>query len=524
MQIAGDNPLMTTHAIGGRVLAAILMTASAVGVATARQAPARVQIVIVVDGLRPDQVTAAQMPRLQALAARGIRFTAHHSVFPTVTRVNAATFATGVWPARHGLLGNTIYIPSVDPVKTIDTADHEALLTVAASDGQLLAAPTIGQMLARAGRRFLVVSSGSSGSALLLSPTPDAGVILHTEFARPDEWHAKAVALLGPTPPPGLPNAARNRYATDLLLRIGLPDVRPDVAFVWYSDPDTTAHARGLDAPATRESLTAVDEEIGRIEDWLRAQGRLAATNLIVTSDHGFSTHTGGFDLPALVKPLVRPMPDGTPDIVTAGGAIHFRGARDQARVSAVVEALQRAPAVGAIFTTARAPGDPAGRVAGTLSFDSIGWAHPRSGEILVSAAWAEGTGSGLPGTASASGRAGHGSTSPYEVSNTLVAAGPDFRESATSATATGNVDITPTLLRLSGIAPPGVTFDGRVIEEALRTWPSGSRPGEASSTVALDRSEGEALYTVEARSTVVGGVRYFDVATVTRRSPPKGR
>ncbi len=502
----------------------MLIAACAATLVSARQSPPRMHIVIVVDGLRPDQVTALQMPRLHALAARGIRFTAHHSVFPTVTRVNAATFATGVWPARHGLLGNTIYIPSVDPVKTVDTADHEALLTVAARDGQLLTAPTIGQMLGRAGRRFLVVSSGSSGSALLLSPTPDAGVILHTEFTRPDAWQAKAVTLLGPTPAPGLPNAARNRYATDLLLRIGLPDVRPDVVWVWYSDPDTTAHARGLDAPATRESLTAVDAEIGRIEDWLRAQGRLAATNLIVTSDHGFSTHTGGFDLPALVKPFVRPMPDGTPDLVTAGGAIHFRGARDQARISALVEALQQAPAAGAIFTAARTPGEPAGRVAGTLSFDSIGWAHPRAGDILVSADWAEGAGRELPGTASASGRAGHGSTSRYEIANTLIAAGPDFRESATSATATGNVDITPTLLRLSGITPPGVTFEGRVIEEALRTWPRGSRPGEASSTVALDRSESEALYTVEARSTVVDGVRYFDVATVTRRPRPKGR
>lgn len=502
----------------------MLMAACAAGLASARQSSARVQIVIVVDGLRPDQVTALQMPRLHALAARGIRFTAHHAVFPTVTRVNAATFATGVWPARHGLLGNTIYIPTVDPAKTVDTADHEALLTVAARDGQLLTAPTIGQMLERAGRRLLVVSSGSSGSALLLSPSPDAGVILHTEFARPDAWHDRAVTLLGSTPAPGLPNAARNRYATDLLLRIGLPDVRPDVVFIWYSDPDTTAHARGLDAPATRESLTAVDAEIGRIEVWLRAQGRLASTNLIVASDHGFSTHTGGFDLPALVKPFVRPMPDGTPDLVTAGGAIHFRGPRDEARVRAVVEALQQAPAVGAIFTTARAPGDAAGRVAGTLSFDSIGWAHPRSGDILVSAAWAEGDGTGLPGTTSASGRAGHGSTSRYEIANTLIAAGPDFRESATSATATGNVDITPTLLRLLGIAPPGVTFDGRVIEEALRTWPGGSRPGEASSTVALDRSEGEARYTVEGRVTVVDGVRYFDVATVTRRPRPKGR
>ena len=251
-------------------------------------------------------------------------------------------------------------------------------------------------MLATAGKRLLVVSSGSSGSALLLSPTDDAGVILHTEFARPAAWRDKAVAMLGPTPAAALPNAARNRYATDLLLRIGFPEVRPDVVFLWYSDPDTTAHARGLDAAETRASLTAVDAEIGRVEDWLRAQGRLEATNLIVTSDHGFSTHTGGFDLPALVTPFVRAMPDGTPDIVTAGGAVHFRGDIDPGRVATLVDALQRHPAVGAIFTgnlparSAQRPGAAArcptrSSAGGTRGLASC-WFRPRGRTARVQA------------------------------------------------------------------------------------------------------------------------------------------
>jgi len=501
---------------GHRWLVVVVVAWLIGGTAWHAQSPPRLSIVIVVDGLRPDQVTADQMPRLHALAGRGVRFTAHHAVFPTVTRVNAATFATGVLPARHGLLGNSIYIPSVDPVRPIDTADHEALQKVAAADGQLLTAPTIGQMLERAGKRFLVVSSGSSGSALLLSPTPDAGTILHTEFARPEAWHDKAVAMLGPTPAAGLPNAERNRYATDLLLRVGLPQIRPDVVFVWYSDPDTTAHARGLDAAETRASLVAVDGEIGRLEDWLRAQGRLDATNILVTSDHGFATHTGGFNLPALVKPFVRTMADGTPDIVVAGGAVHFR-APDDARVAAVVEALQRDPAVGAIFSR------DAGRRRGTLSFEDIGWAHPRAAELLVSAAWSDGAGPGPRGQSTASGRAGHGSTSPYEVTNTLIAAGPDFRQSGVSATDSGNVDIAPTLMRLAGIATPAHTFDGRVLEEALRassrSLSATAADGLPGGTVAI-----AGAYSVEQRVTVVDGVRYFLQATATRQPAPPPR
>jgi len=489
------------------------------GAPAAQVPPGRLQLVIVVDGLRPDQVTAEVMPRLHAMAGRGVRFTRHHAVFPTVTRVNAATFVTGVLPARHGLLGNSIYIPSVDPVRPIDTADHEALLKVAAAEGRLLTAPTLGQMLANAGKRLLVVSSGSSGSALLLSPTDDAGVILHTHFARPETWRARSVARLGPTPPAGLPNAARNRYATDLLLRIGLPEVRPDVVFLWYSDPDTTAHARGLDAAETRASLVAVDAEIGRVEDGLRAAGRLDATNILVTSDHGFVTHTGGFDLTALVKPLARALSDGSPDIVVAGGAIHFRGAADPARVRAVVETLQRHPAVGAIFTAPTAPGTAMAAVQGTLSFDLIGWGHRRAAPILVSPAWTDAVVGGVRGTSTANGRAGHGSASPFEVTNTLIAVGPDFRERAVSEGATGNVDIAPTLLRLAGIEPPANTFDGRVIEEALRTPRREPRSGLVGGIAGGMPTPDN--YQVRQQSTEVDGVRYFDFAAAGRRPSP---
>src|SRR4051812_35018541 len=83
--------------------------------------PARAQLVIVVDGLRPDHVAADRMPRLARIAARGTVFTAHHSVFPTVTRLNGASFVTGTYPETHGLLGNTVYISSVDPVRGLDT-------------------------------------------------------------------------------------------------------------------------------------------------------------------------------------------------------------------------------------------------------------------------------------------------------------------------------------------------------------------------------------------------------------------
>src|SRR5471032_415583 len=145
----------------------VAMVAAVVAVA-ARHAdtPApHAQLVIVVDGLRPDYVTPELMPRLYRLGQRGIVFTAHHSVFPTVTRVNASSFVTGAYPETHGLLGNTIYIPSVDAIKGLDTGERENLEAVERREGRLLTAPTLGEILQRGGRTLLGVSSGSTGSA-----------------------------------------------------------------------------------------------------------------------------------------------------------------------------------------------------------------------------------------------------------------------------------------------------------------------------------------------------------------------
>src|SRR5438477_12998767 len=62
------------------------------------QSPRHAQLVIVVDGLRPDYVTREVMPRVYRLGQRGIVFTEHHSVFPTVTRVNVSSIVTGAYP------------------------------------------------------------------------------------------------------------------------------------------------------------------------------------------------------------------------------------------------------------------------------------------------------------------------------------------------------------------------------------------------------------------------------------------
>jgi predicted AlkP superfamily pyrophosphatase or phosphodiesterase len=500
----------------------MLIAAAALGIAAsqAQAPPPHTHLVIVVDGLRPDYVTPEVMPRLVRLGQRGIVFRAHHSVFPTVTRVNASSFVTGAYPETHGLMGNNIYIPKANATKGLDTGDRANLESVERAEGQLLTAPTLSEIFKPAGKTLLAVSSGSSGSAYLLNHTVATGGIIHYEFARPTELAARAASTLGPAPAHANPNDGQNQYAIDAYLKVGLDDVHPDVTFMWLNDPDGTAHANGIGAELTLKSLSLVDAGIGRLEDALQARGLLDRTNIIVTSDHGFSTHNGHLRLAALVDPFSRPMADGSKDIVIAEGAIYLRSGHDPARVAAIVAALQQHPEVGAIFTRPGVSGNAAGVVPGTLSFDVARWNHPRSGEILVSANWnGEKNDAGFPGKTTDGGVAGHGSSSPYDIHNTLIAVGPDFREHASSEVPTGNVDIAPTLLHLLGMTP-APTMSGRVIEEALRNGPSiaSIRVDHEAETV----KSPDGSYELTAHISRVAGHTYLDFTEVKRSASPR--
>src|SRR5574339_444204 len=105
----------------GTVLVAALMAAAP---ACSSRAPSR-HLLIVVDGLRPDYVTPDIMPALTALAKRGVVFNRHHSVYPTVTRVNASSISTGAYPETHGLMGNSVFFPRVEPGAFLDTGDRD---------------------------------------------------------------------------------------------------------------------------------------------------------------------------------------------------------------------------------------------------------------------------------------------------------------------------------------------------------------------------------------------------------------
>ena len=477
--------------------------------------PARRHLLIVLDGLRPDYVTPELMPNLHALGQRGVVMTRHHSVYPTVTRVNAASISTGAYPDTHGLLGNSIFFPDIDPSRFLSTSDRANLLRVEeAEGGQLLTATTLAEALQAAGERVLVASSGSSGSSYLLNHRVAGGAILHYDYGLPGPLHDQALDLLGEVPDAGTPNDARNRWIVDAFLQVGQPAVEPAVTLIWLSDPDTTAHQHGIGHPTTVEALARLDTEIQRIQDGLAGAGLLETTNIWVTSDHGFSQHSGSVDLGDVLAPFAGTLDDGSPRIVAGAGAIYVRD-DDETTVAAIAAALQQANGVGAVFTRAASDGAN-GWVPGTLSFDLIHWDHDRSAQILYSPDWTDAVGAyGYPGTSTQGGVAGHGSSNPFDIHNTFAAAGPDLKAGVEIDVPSGNVDFAPTFLHLLGLDIPA-SMQGRVLHEALRGGPDSTEVSVEMMEVRVANDDGS--YVLTAVSSVVDGRSYLDYTTVERR------
>jgi arylsulfatase A-like enzyme len=484
--------------------------------------------VFVVDGLRPDATTPADTPTLFRLRSEGVDFTNSHAVFPTVTRVNAAALATGTQPGTNGIVGNRMYVPAIDPRRAFDTGDYRNLARLdQVTGGRLVFAATLAERLQARGLRLAGVSSGSTGSAFLLNPraTAGVGVLVNGYFepgrtvAYPPEVSETILAKFGPAPA----KAGADRYDsavtwTQRVLReYVLPELRPAVVIDWLTEPDHSQHSVGVGSPSAREALRHDDREIAAVLATLDALGLTRSTDVLVVSDHGFTSNSVGVDVAgALVAAGLKAAADSGDVVLASSGqavALHVEGhAAD--RIAALARFIQSRDWGGVVFTAGRAPGDPRGRVDGTFSLELIHCANgERGADLLFTFPWtSRPNGFGVAGTdfASMSGGArlyasDHGSMSPWNVRNTFLGWGASFKERTVVRAPVGNVDVAPTILALLGIEGDGL--DGRVLREALT-----GGPDEEQVPVATRVHTAEAgPYRAAAQVSEVDGRRYVD-------------
>jgi arylsulfatase A-like enzyme len=489
----------------------------------------RFVIVFVVDGLRPDAINAEDTPTLWRLRTEGVDFTNSHAVFPTVTRVNAATIATGMQPGTHGIVGNQMYAPAIDPRRAFDTGNVRNLLALdRVSGGRLVLTDTLAERLKAHGLSMAGVSSGSTGSAFLLNPRAPSGtgVLVNGYFepgktvAYPSDVSETILARFGPAP--AKPRSGRYdavvAWTQRVLREYVLTELRPAVVIDWLTEPDHSQHDDGVGSPSARTALGHDDREIARVLTTLDDLGLTASTDVLVVSDHGFSTNTAGVDVAGLlIDAGLKAAPDSG-DVVLASSSqavgVHVDG-HDAARIASIARLVQSRDWGGVVFTAGRAPGDPRGTVDGTFSLELIHVASDERGpDLLFTFPWTSDPGAfGVRGTdlANVSGGArlyagDHGSMSPWNVRNTCLAWGVDFKKRATVRTPVGNADITPTILALLGIAERG-GLDGRVLGEALEGGPDAEQIRVETRVHTVEAGD----YRAALQVSVVDGRRYVD-------------
>ncbi len=518
------------HRIVGRVMLAALLFVPSRMVLADEQSPkgaAKHVVVIVFDGLRPDSVTQADMPTLFGLAQKGTVFAHHHSIYPSSTEVNGTALATGVLPRRSGIMANDEYRPELELLHPIETQDRNEVKNADAMTGGLyLRMPTLAEIVQQAGLRTVV--AGTKPVALLLDRAKRKGrdpskdnVLLFEGRTHPkkDLAEIEQNGSSFPTMADATKSANRDQdaWTTHVLIdRLWAGDI-PAFTMLWMSEPDFAQHGSGPGSAVARSALRSDDDNLASVIGALRKANALDSTDLMIVSDHGFSTiertldmvqiiRKGGFDATAGFH---SPPTSGQVLVVSLGGSTCFYVIGHDAEVSRrLIEFLQGSDFAGVIFS--RSPMD------GTFPLSRIGIDTPAAPDVVLSNRWNDQTSQkGVPGLLMSSaikfhpGQGYHASLSRFDMHNTLVAIGPDFRKGFVDETPSGNIDIAPTALSILGIAAPKL-MDGRVLSEAMLNW-HGATPDTRTQIIRASHDFGAIHWQQYLKLTTVGSTTYFD-------------
>jgi predicted AlkP superfamily pyrophosphatase or phosphodiesterase len=478
-------------------------------------------VVVVWDGLRPDFVTQELTPTLRKLAREGVALRNHHAAYPSLTEVNGAVLATGVYPEENGIIGNREFRPAINSAKRIKTEALEAVRKGDALTGNhYLGSPTVAETLHNRDRRTAI--AGTKAVALLHDRMARAdeslGVTLYEGQTLPEGILGKLTGRLGDFPLVDKANPKGDPWTTSALIGPLWDKEVPAFSLLWLSQPDYSQHVTGPGSPTSRQAIRSADEELARILAALEKRHLRDKTDILVVSDHGFSTIADNADIAALLNKhgfhAAHECPEAGPRngdilVVRNGGSVFcYVAGHDQKLVEGVVHVLQAQPCCGVIFTRQS--------VEGAFTLQDARINSPAAPDIVLSLRWKpDKSANGTPGLVYsdygkyATGQGMHGSLSPFDMHNTCVAAGPDFRNGFEDALPTGNTDIAPTILWILGVEPEQRP-SGRVLREALKAS-SLPQPKIQHQHLEAARHSGSFTWRQYLNYSQINGVVYFD-------------
>ena len=479
-------------------------------------------VIIVWDGMRPDMISPEHTPALSALAKGGVNFQNHHAVYLSSTEVNGTALATGMYPAHSGVMANREFRPAINPLRSFATQDPAAMRAGDASGGYF-GARTIAEILQNAGIRTAI--AGTKPVALMQdrlekreSDAAKKSAVFFEGKTLPESMKEHAEASIGAFPATvSFPNAEQDAWTARALTEVCWKEDVPKFSLLWLSEPDYSQHQTAPGSPLALAALKSSDNQLAAVLAALDARGLRETTDVLVVSDHGFSTILRAVDVAKLLgdegfyvsqNDWKQPPTPGDILAVGNGGSVLFyvtAPARQTTRQ--LVEFLQRSDFAGVIFTREKLDGTF------PLSLARIDTAS--APDVVMSFRWAKTANKfGAPGSICADGTRGagqgtHATLSPFDLHNTLVATGPDFARGMSDTMPSGNVDIAPTVLWILGITPPR-PMDGRVLFEAMPVvnW---DRPAVKHSHAEAARAFDDAHWEQSLKWSEVGGTMYLD-------------
>jgi type I phosphodiesterase/nucleotide pyrophosphatase len=311
-------------------------------------------IIFVADGLRGGIVDESTAPALAAVKRDGVSFPDSHSLFPTVTTVNASAIATGHLIGDTGDFSNVLYVGArLDaPVgsMTASLEDDQALAMINQRyGGNYLGEVSLLAAARQAGYATAVLGkAGPSGVQDIEALGGAAGILIDDNTgwrgiggaSLPADLVAaiKAAGLSAQAPDRGLntdpgtdtmpgvrvANVEQQDWFADVAAKVLLPRFaaagQPFVLIFWSRDPDGTQHGQGdslntltpgINGPTSLAAIRNASNDLQRLQAALSVLGLADNTDIFVTADHGFSTVSKESRTSGTVKRVWRDVPKG---------------------------------------------------------------------------------------------------------------------------------------------------------------------------------------------------------------------
>ena len=226
-------------------------------------------LVIGVDGLRPDQMLAADAPRLQALQAEGIHFPdATNTWRPDApsnghSTPNWAALLTGRLPGATGLRVNGDLERPDDPDRRVDDRS--------------LSGDVVRTIFWHAKK------GGAAASTAVFNTWWGIGLAEGTILGRSAPYVDHHVL------PGGEGDSSVRDVATAAASARSLAKKGPELTFVHLGQVDSAGHAYTYESPETRAAIERVDALVGTLLDAIASRPTRADERwlVVVTSDHG---------------------------------------------------------------------------------------------------------------------------------------------------------------------------------------------------------------------------------------------